>query len=270
MKNKELFIQQFKRIAVDRQKRSLEDVFCTMDELYKDDPREAIKLAFLAVSYARSNCHIEVNGKPVRVEVYGLRGMYEGTGMMYWLVKNKPRIFYSNIIQMGSLFGGWNGIIGLWEFDIRNNDFDLSKCILSQGRIRNILMKMSTNPIYGPELTRALPNIRKASDAKTPHRKARNIIAKNIRSNMPMSKDANQNRYYRALKKSYRHIHVKYMKVDMSWIKSIGIEMAYDRIMNQRSLTFINFKELNRNENKRKPVGHKHGKGDRRHNEKRR
>ena len=80
---------------------------------------------------------------------------------------------------------------------------------------------------------------------------------------MPMSKDANQNRYYRALKKSYRHIHVKYMKVDMSWIKSIGIEMAYDRIMNQRSLTFINFKELNRNENKRKPVGRKPRKGNR-------
>lgn len=242
MEKKEEFLKQFEQI-LSRQKRPIEYIFLKMEYLYSIDKREAIKLAFTAIAYAREGVVFKRSaGRKVTIDVMGLRNLYEGTGMVYWLMKYQPRVFYSNLYQLGVLFGGWKELITVWELDLKLNDINLEKCCISQCKMYDILMKAILDKDYGPEAVKALPNIRRSKQSNTAHRKCRNIIGKYIRSRMPKSNSATQNKYYKLVKRTYKGIKVRYKRLDMEWMKTRSIEEKYDIIMSQVALKYINFK----------------------------
>lgn len=238
---KKEFINQFS-IILTRKRRPIEEIFKTTEYLYSLDPKETVKLAFITLAYAREGAVYKPRSGKIRMNVMGLRNLYEGIGMVYWLMKNQPRAFYSNLYQIGALFGGWKEFITIWELDLKLNECDLSKCCISQCKMHDILMKAILDKDYGPEATRALPNIRRSKQSNTNHRKCRNIIGKYLRSRMPKNPLTNQNKYYKLIKRSYRGVKVYYKKYDMEWIKNKSVVDAYDIVMNQQALKFINFK----------------------------
>lgn len=237
------FLEQFSNI-LSRKRRPIEEIFSTTEYLYSLDERETVKLAFISIAYAREDAVYKHRTGKKKLKVMGLRNIYEGVGMVYWLMRNQPKMFYSNLYQIGALFGGWKELITIWELDLKLNEFNLDECRISQCKLYDILMKAILDKDYGPEATRALPNIRRSKQANTNHRKCRNIIGKYIRSRMPKSPVTNQNRYYKLIKRTYKGIKVFYKRCDMEWMKNETLSDCYDIIMNQQSLKYINFKCL--------------------------
>lgn len=247
MEKKEEFLNQFKQI-LSRQRRPIEYIFLRMEYLYGLDKKEAVKLAFVAMAYAREGAVFKRSGgRRVVVDVMGLRNPYEGAGMIYWLMKYQPKVFYSNLYQLGALFGGWKELITLWELDMKQNEMNLESCCISQCRMYDILMKAILDKDYGPEAVKALPNIRRSKQSNTTHRKCRNVIGKYIRSRMPQSNSTTQNKYYKLVKRTYKGIKVRYKRLDMGWMKIKSIEEVYDTVMNQKALKYINFKCIDNN-----------------------
>lgn len=242
MENKEEFLNQFKQILF-RQRRPIEYTLLKMEYLYGLDKKEAVKLAFAAIAYAREGAVFKRSGgRKVVTNVMGLRNPYEGVGMVYWLMKYQPKVFYSNLYQLGALFGGWKEFITLWELDLKLNNMDLDKCCISQCKMYDILMKAVLDKDYGPEAVKALPNIRRSKQSNTMHRKCRNIIGKYIRSRMPKTGMTTQNKYYKLVKRTYKGVKIRYKRLDMEWMKTKPIEEVYDTVMNQQALKYINFK----------------------------
>lgn len=239
---KKEFLRVFAQV-VGRKRRTNDEVFADMEKLWEIDRLEAVKMAFVSIAYAKEGVvYKRDKGRKVLVDVMGLRNLYEGTAMVYWLMSNKPKVFYSNLYQLGVLFGGWKELITVWEFDLKIHDMDLSRCRISQCKMYNILMKAVIDKSYGPEAVKALPNIRRSRVSNTAHRKCRNIIGKYIRSRMPKGVLSTQNRYYKLVKRSYKGVKVRYKRIDLSWIPKSPIEETYDIIMGQASLKFINTK----------------------------
>lgn len=231
-------------IIMARKRRPLEETLADMELLYSIDAREAVRLAFASIAYARGGCMFKKSGvKKCVVDVYGLRNIYEGTGMVYWLMVNKPKLFYSNLYQLGTMFGGWKELITVWELDIKRNDMKLEDCSIQHSRLFNVLIRAILDKDYGPDAIKVLPNIRRNNQTNTVHRKCRNIIGKYMRSRMPRSKEISQNRYYKSLKRSYRK-KLRYQRLDMGWLSGMDFKDAYLKILNQPALNFINNKYL--------------------------
>lgn len=242
MEKKKEFLKQFEQI-LSRRKRPIEDIFSTMEQLYSIDKKEAVRLAFAAISYAREGItYKRSGGRKVVVDVMGLRNVYEGTGMVYWLMKYQPKMFYSNLYQLGVLFGGWKELITVWELDLKLNNMNLENCCISQCKMYDILMRAILDKDYGPEAVKAMPNIRRSRHSNTMHRKCRNIIGKYIRSRMPKSNSTTQNKYYKLVKRTYKGIKVRYKRLNMDWMKEHSLEEDYNTVMNQAALKYINFK----------------------------
>lgn len=239
-----LFLDQFKFI-MSRKKRSNEEVFDCMEKLWEIDRIEATRLAFITLAYARKNVLYKQFGKKnTIVDVMGLRNPNEGIAMVWWIMKYHPKVFYSNLYQLGVMFGGWKELIAIWEFDLKVAELDVNRSCISQCKMFDILMKAILDQNYGPEAVKAMPNIRRNRISNTPHRKCRNIIGKYIRSRMPRPNGQTQTKYYKILKRAYRGVKVRYQRFDMEWMRGVDHKDNYRTIMGQKALKLLNLKHL--------------------------
>lgn len=241
----DLFLKVFND-AFDRKKMPCaEEMNSTWEELYVKDKWELMRLALVFMSYSKTGAKYRLGKKVLTLDVIGTRSHPYGLSALYYILNRDPSMFYMNMYQMGMLFGGWKSLIEIWEYDIFRHGFRLDECILNYSRVAKFMWRLKDDLLCGPDIVKAFPIIRRLSKARTPHKKARNIIGKYIRSMVCPKGDEHKhtrNKSYGFIRGMYKHKRVRYVKMDMSWARSMPREDLYDRLVNQKSFKVLRIK----------------------------
>lgn len=221
------------------------DMDAKWEQLYEIDKWELMKLALVFTSYSKKDAKYRMGNKTVVFDVLGTRSHPYGISALYYILRRDPSMFYMNMYQIGMLFGGWKILIDLWECDIVRNAFKLEKCVLNRSRVVKFMCSLKGDLLCGPDIVKAFPIIRRLSKAKSLHRRARNIIGKYIRCMVCPKGEKykyTRNKSYSIVRGMYKHKRVKYIKMDIMWMKTANRKELYEQLMNQEA-----FKVLRKN-----------------------
>jgi hypothetical protein len=191
-------VDQFGKVSAYKAPRSFEAIVKDCEQLWADDPLNAVKFATYLRTITRKTQLLD--GSTTEEPQKGAELKFEPIMRMIWLSQKAPDVLWKNIGLFISA-GSWHDIFTMLQYDLMYNGWENRK--LNWKLFGDLILTALENPNTNNLLKKYLPQIKARSACKTVEAQANCVIAKWVCSLIFGQKDNSYNyKKYRQLKTS--------------------------------------------------------------------